>query len=79
MKKILAFTLLLAMTLSMLVGCGGNTSGNNASGDQSSGTSDSGTTVSAPKEIRVGRSYDATTLDPHNGNDDGSYNIIKYL
>ncbi len=32
-----------------------------------------------PKEINIAKDYDATTLDPHNGNDDGSYNIIKYL
>lgn len=31
------------------------------------------------KEINIGKDYDATTLDPANGNDDGSYNIIKYL
>ena len=31
------------------------------------------------KEITIGKDYDATTLDPANGNDDGSYNIIKYL
>ena len=79
MKKILAFTLLLAMTLSMLIGCGDNTSGNNASNGQNNGTSETDTSASTPKEIRVGRAYDATTLDPHNGNDDGSYNIIKYL
>lgn len=72
MKKILAFTLLLAMSLSLLAGCGGNGSGNDASDGQNNNSS-------APKEINIGRSYDATTLDPHNGNDDGSYNIIKYL
>lgn len=29
------------------------------------------------KEIRIGRPYDITTLDPANANDDGSYDILR--
>jgi oligopeptide transport system substrate-binding protein len=64
MKKILSVILILAMSISLLAGCNGNPANSGETG---------------AKEIRIGRAYDATTLDPHNGNDDGSYNIIKYL
>lgn len=31
------------------------------------------------KEIRIGRPYDATTFDPANANDDGSYDILRMM
>lgn len=77
MKKVIALTLALVMTLSLLVACGNNTS--NTGANPSASSDEQTNTPAAPKEILIGRAYDATTLDPHNGNDDGSYNVIKYL
>jgi len=31
------------------------------------------------KEIRIGRSYDITTLDPGNATDDGSYDVLRMI
>lgn len=81
MKRIFTLTLALLMLVSLFAGCGG---GSGSSGSNSGSGSASASTAPAqepaqPKEISIGKDYDATTLDPHNGNDDGSYNVIKYL
>ncbi len=111
MKKLISFTLVLLMVLTMLAGCSSQKSGaskedtkkeqsttkdskvverttqaeektetSTQDEDKTQATTETAEdTESTPKEIRIGRPYDATTLDPHNGNDDGSYNVIKYL
>lgn len=70
MKKKTAFVLALVMLVSLFVGCSGGNTANQDGGQENS---------TGPKEIVVGRDYDATTLDPAHGNDDGSYDVIKYL
>lgn len=75
MKRLFALLLAVMMVLSVMAGCG-----NNSNGDSNPGaTAGDSSGANEPKEINIGRAYDATTLDPANGNDDGSYNIIKYL
>ena len=75
MKRIFALTLALVLVLSLFAGCGN--SNESASGEAAGETA--AAAPAGPKEIVIGKDYDATTLDPANGNDDGSYNIIKYL
>lgn len=75
MKRLFALLLAVMMVLSVMAGCGNNSNGDSNPGATAGDSSGS----NEPKEINIGRSYDATTLDPANGNDDGSYNIIKYL
>ena len=77
MKKILSLVLALAMVLS-LAACGGNAPAADAPAADAP-AADAPAAPAAPKEINIAKAYDATTLDPHQGNDDGSYNIIKYL
>ena len=72
MNRLFALMLALAMVLS-LAACGGNAPAADAP------AADAPAAPAAPKEINIAKAYDATTLDPHQGNDDGSYNIIKYL
>lgn len=76
MKRLFALTLTLVLVLSLFAGCGG--SNESASGNAAEGT-EAAAQPAGPKEINIAKDYDATTLDPHNGNDDGSYVIIKYL
>lgn len=78
MKRMFALLLTMVMVLSLFAGCGGSketTDGNEGAAEGTAAAAES----AGPKEINIGKDYDATTLDPHNGNDDGSYNIIKYL
>ena len=77
MKRIFALMLALAMVLS-LAACGGNAPAADAPAADAP-AADAPAAPAAPKEINIAKAYDATTLDPHQGNDDGSYNIIKYL
>ena len=76
MKRTFALMLALVMVVSLFAGCGSKAPATDAP------AADAGNTPAAPaapKEITIAKAYDATTLDPHQGNDDGSYNIIKYL
>ncbi|MBR5617928.1 MAG: peptide ABC transporter substrate-binding protein [Oscillospiraceae bacterium] len=75
MKRIFALMLALVLVLSLFAACGGQ----NAATNQPAADSGNAAAPAAPKEINIAKAYDATTLDPHQGNDDGSYNIIKYL
>ena len=77
MKRFFALMLALAMVLS-LAACGGNAPAADAPAADAP-AADAPAAPAAPKEINIAKAYDATTLDPHQGNDDGSYNIIKYL
>lgn len=77
MKRLFALMLALAMVLS-LAACGGNAPAADAPAADAP-AADAPAAPAAPKEINIAKAYDATTLDPHQGNDDGSYNIIKYL
>ena len=78
MKRFLALMLALVMVLSLFAACGSkDVPAEQPAAD--SGNAAEVVTPAAPKEIDIAKAYDATTLDPHNGNDDGSYNIIKYL
>jgi len=78
MKRFFALMLALVMVLSLFAGCGGKAPATDAPAADSGNAAESNTPT-APKEINIAKAYDATTLDPHQGNDDGSYNIIKYL
>ena len=73
MKRTFALMLALVMVLSLFAGCGGKAPATDAP------AADAPAASAGPKEINIAKAYDATTLDPHQGNDDGSYNIIKYL
>ena len=77
MKRFFALMLALAMVLS-LAACGGNAPATDAPAADAP-AADAPAAPAAPKEINIAKAYDATSLDPHQGNDDGSYNIIKYL
>lgn len=95
MKKLTALTLVLVLCFTLLWGCtaeddtpddpvtppeGENTDPNTA--DPNTDGEDENTAPSAnndPKEIRVARPYDITTLDAHEANDDGSYQILYYI
>ena len=78
MKRFFALMLALAMVLS-LAACGGKAPAADAPAADSGNAPAAPAAPAAPKEINIAKAYDATTLDPHQGNDDGSYNIIKYL
>ncbi len=75
MKRFFALMLALVMVLSLFAGCGGS----EPAGENAAEGTEAAAQPAGPKEITIGKDYDATTLDPANGNDDGSYNIIKYL
>ena len=77
MKRFFALMLALAMVLS-LAACGSSTPATDAPAADS-GDAAAPAAPAAPKEITIAKEYDATTLDPAQGNDDGSYNVIKYL
>lgn len=80
MKKLLSITLVLLMALSLMAGCGGSPAESQDNSGKASGQGpEEREPAAGPQEIRIGKGYDATTLDPQNGNDDGSYNITKYL
>jgi len=88
MKRTLSLCLALAMLLSFAA-CGttdADTATTTAGTTAPAGTTAAGTTAaqteatpSAPKEITHGVGYDATTMDVHNMNDDGSYAVMFLL
>ena len=81
MKRIFALMLALVLVLSLFAGCGSKAPATDApAANAGESNAPAATTApAAPKEINIAKNYDATSLDPHQGNDDGSYNIIKYL
>lgn len=66
MKKRLALALAAMLLLAVLAGC-------------STPSEPGPTEPAATKEIRIGRPYDITTLDPGNAFDDGSYEILRMI
>ncbi len=84
MKKILSMGLVMMMLLAIAAGC----SDTQQPDPDNTGTPENNGEVtpdadaqpeSAVKEITYGRPYDATTMDVHNANDDGSYEILQLI
>jgi ABC-type oligopeptide transport system substrate-binding subunit len=86
MKKLLSLTLALAMLLALAAGCVPSDQEVGTSPEVTQSQSDTqspapggevtATPDAGPKEINYARAYDATTLDPHMAQDDGSYDIL---
>jgi oligopeptide transport system substrate-binding protein len=80
LKKAIALLMASLMGLAMLAGCGGNAAepSQTPAASTAEESPPSGNQLSE-KEIRVARPYDITTLDAHEANDDGSYQILHYI